>query len=156
MASDLAPQAASALAATLPPGRPGLARALGVAAVRETWEEAGLALGEPRATGGPLPDLSALEVVARAITPPYRPKRFDAVFFTADADRLHSRDRAGVSGELDEIAWFTLDKALDLDLPSVTRFVLKELATRIADPGRPPLYLRFVRGKHTVAPFGGG
>ncbi len=154
VASDLSPQAASALAATLPGRKPGLARALGVAAVRETWEEAGLALGEPRATGGPLPDLSALEVVARAITPPYRPKRFDAVFFTADADRLHSRDRAGVSGELDEIAWFTLEKAMELDLPSVTRFVLKELAARIADPPRPALYLRFVRGRHTVAPFG--
>lgn len=155
VAADLSPAAASALAATLPPGRPSLARALGVAAIRETWEEAGLALGEPRATGGPLPDLSALEVVARAITPPYRPKRFDAVFFTADASRLHSKDRAGVSGELDEIAWFGLAKAMELDLPSVTRFILKELGARLGAPARPALYLRFIRGKHTVTPFGG-
>ena len=147
-ASDLRPEAAAALARAYP-RRPTLPRALGVAAVRETWEEAGLVLGTPREGGAtPRGDLAALELVARAVTPPYRGKRFDTVFFSADADRLHSRERNGGSGELAELAWFPLDEALRLDLPAITRVVLGQLGERLEDPARPPQCMTFRHGKH--------
>ncbi|MBV8593552.1 MAG: NUDIX hydrolase, partial [Caulobacteraceae bacterium] len=138
-ASELRPEVAARLEATAPPGR---ARALALAAIRETYEEAGLLLARPapaRPAAGPwreflgegvLPDLAALDFVARAVTPPAAPKRFDARFFLADAARLLRQDRRPDCGELQEIAWFPLDEALRLDLPSVTRFVLRELPGR--------------------------
>ena len=134
------------------------ARALAMAAVRETFEEVGLKLGRPapkaRLSGpwaefgaeGVLPDLEALDLIARAITPPYRPKRFDARFFTAEAERLVSLEPTAGSGELDEIAWVNLDEAMQLDLPAVTRFVLQELALRLEDHTRRPVSLRYSRG----------
>ncbi|HXW25057.1 MAG TPA: NUDIX hydrolase, partial [Xanthobacteraceae bacterium] len=72
------------------------ARALAVAAVREAFEETGLLIGrkvdgartdaaDPFAAAGVRPDLSELHFVARAVTPPGRPRRFDTRFFAADA-----------------------------------------------------------------------
>ena len=147
-ATELAPSVAERLGRAYA-RRPALPRALGVAAVRETWEEAGLALGRPDADGGsPRGDLAALGLVARAVTPPYRGKRFDTVFFSADADALHSRERAGGSGELGEIAWFTLAETAALDLPAITRVVLGQVGERLADPARAPLYMSFQHGRH--------
>jgi 8-oxo-dGTP pyrophosphatase MutT (NUDIX family) len=159
IASALRPETAARLAKTAPPAR---ARALALAAVRETFEETGLLLARPaaaRTAAGPwreflgqgaLPDLDALDFVARAVTPPMSPKRFDARFFFARADRLLSLERRADCGELDEIAWVTLDEALRLDLPSVTRFVLRELPARMADPSRPAPSLRFTRGRQQL------
>src|SRR3954463_2217671 len=78
-----------------PPGR---AKSLAVAAIREACEETGLCLGrkiekpgklegawKPFAEAGLLPDPSGLFLIARAITPPGRVRRFDTRFFTADA-----------------------------------------------------------------------
>lgn len=138
------------------------ARALALAAVRETFEETGLLLAEPaplasvagswrefRAVGA-LPDLSALSYVARAITPPGRTRRFDARFFLADARALlHPEPTAG-SGELDEIAWLPLGDTRSLDLPAITRFVLGEVGERLAHPDRPLPYVRMVRGRHVI------
>ena len=158
-ASELQPEVASRLEKTAPPTR---ARALALAAVRETFEEAGLLLARPappRAVHGPwkeffahgaAPDLAALQFVARAITPAVSPKRFDARFFLAHAEALISLDRAADCGELDEIVWVNLEEAQKLDLPSVTRFVLRELPQRLADPGRPVPSLRFARGKQEL------
>ncbi|HZK98940.1 MAG TPA: NUDIX hydrolase [Caulobacteraceae bacterium] len=141
---------------------PALARALALAAVRETFEEVGLMLARPaparRAAGpwreflghGALPDLAALDFIARAVTPPASPKRFDARFFMADADRLLSLERQADCGELDEIAWVDLPQALALNLPSVTRFVLGEIPLRLADPSRPAPSLRFARGRQQL------
>ena len=139
------------------------ARALGMAAVRETFEETGLVLGRPappasvagpwreyRAAGA-LPDLSALTYVARAITPPGRTRRFDARFFLAPVEALlHPEPTAG-SGELDEIAWLPLAEARALDLPAITRFVLGEIAERRGGADRPRPFVRMVRGKHVVS-----
>ena len=157
--ADLRPEVAARLTKTAPPVR---ARALAMAAVRETFEEVGLLLATPappRAAAGPwreflalgaLPDLSALDFVARAVTPPALHKRYDARFFMADAARLHSLDRQPDCGELDEIAWFGLESALALDLPTVTRFVLREVPKRLLDPMLPAPSLRFARGRQQL------
>ena len=153
VATELRPEVAALVARTASPARgPSLARTLAVAAVRETWEEAGLLLG--RLAGARLaPDLAALDLVAHAITPPGRVRRFDARFFTADASRLVSLDRAPGSGELEEIAWFGFDAALSLDLPSITRFVVAEVAQRETNPARPAPTVRMVRGTKRVDPL---
>ncbi|HYD27178.1 NUDIX hydrolase [Brevundimonas sp.] len=158
-ATDLAHADAIRLAREVPPRR---ARALALAAVRETFEETGLLLAEPappasvagpwrefRAAGA-LPDLATLSYVARAITPPGRTRRFDARFFMADAAALlHPEPTAG-SGELDEIAWLPLDDARAVDLPAITRFVLAEVSERLSHPNRPLPFVRMVRGRHVV------
>jgi 8-oxo-dGTP pyrophosphatase MutT (NUDIX family) len=158
-ATDLRPEVAARLQKTAPLPR---ARALALAAIRETFEETGLLLATPapaRPSVGPwrqflalgaLPDLAALDFVARAVTPPMSPKRFDARFFLARADRLISLEREADCGELDEIAWFDLPAARELDLPSVTRFVLGEIDLRLADPSRAAPYLRFTRGRQSL------
>ncbi len=158
--ADLRPEVAARLEKTAPRRR---ARALGMTAIRETFEEAGLLLAQPappRPGAGPwreflqvgaAADLSALDFIARAITPPYRPKRFDARFFMADAERLISLERRADCGELDEIAWVELDEAMALDLPNITRFVLQELVLRLDDPTRPAPFMHFFRGARKLA-----
>jgi 8-oxo-dGTP pyrophosphatase MutT (NUDIX family) len=154
-ATDLKPDTAATFDAYLPPGR---GRALALAAVRETFEEAGLLLARPgpaRPVAGPwrpfvgqgaLPDLEALEVVARAITPPMVAKRFDTWFLVADAERLMSLERQPDCGELEEVAWVDFDEALELPLPSVTRSMIKEAVLRMEDPSRPKPFFRFRAG----------
>ena len=136
-----------------------LARALALAAVRETFEETGLLLAKPAPerpgadpwrpflAQGALPDLAPLSFVARAITPPYRPRRFDARFFMASAESLLSLDRRPDCGELDEIAWVDFQEAMALDLPNITRFVVHEIGQRLAETGRPAPFMRFLNGK---------
>jgi 8-oxo-dGTP pyrophosphatase MutT (NUDIX family) len=158
-ANDLAPAEAARLTREVPARR---ARALALTAVRETFEETGLLLAEPAPTvsvAGPwrefralgaLPDLAALSYVARAITPPGRTRRFDARFFMAPAKALLHPEPTTGSGELDEIAWLPLSEARGLDLPAITRFVLREVAERLSRPDRPLPFVRMVRGKHVV------
>lgn len=158
-ASELHPDVAARVTKT---ATPSLARALAMTAVRETFEEVGLLLAKPAAprkgrggwgeflAQGAQPDLAPLTFVAQAVTPPSRHKRFNARFFMADAEHLMSLERQPDCGELDEIAWFELDDALGLDLPSVTRFVLRELPHRFVDPARPAPSMRFIRGKSEI------
>ncbi len=120
-------------------------RAFALAAARETREEAGLVLGDE--TG---PDLSKLAFVARAITPPYRPRRFDARFFLADAAAVLAHDDPVAGEELLHTRWFGLDEAEALDLPSITRFVLKEVRARLAGESVAPPFLRWSRGAHSL------
>jgi 8-oxo-dGTP pyrophosphatase MutT (NUDIX family) len=125
------------------------ARAFALAAIRETFEETGLLLGvRERVTAkvprGPwtafaeaniLPDLRGLHFIGRAITPPGRPRRFDARFFTMDASAIAHRIE-GVTGpdaELVELVWMPLADAKELDMPAVTGVMLEELDARIAD-----------------------
>jgi 8-oxo-dGTP pyrophosphatase MutT (NUDIX family) len=157
VAAELKADVAARLAEAGPPRR---TRALALAAIRETFEETGLLLARPgqhhRLVAGPwrdflaqgaLPDLSAMDYIARAVTPPMVPKRFDARFFMADAENLVSLERQADCGELDEIAWFELEAALALDLPTVTEFVLKEIPLRLADAGRAIPDWRMRRGQ---------
>jgi 8-oxo-dGTP pyrophosphatase MutT (NUDIX family) len=124
------------------------ARALALAAIRETYEETGLLLGAPATDTsavppGPwavfgqaqiLPDLAAIHFVARAITPPRRPKRFDTRFFAADAGTIARRidGMIGPEAELVELVWMPIAQARQLDMPAITAVVLEELEMRIA------------------------
>ena len=158
-AGELSDDVARRLEAEAPARR---ARAIALAAVRETFEETGLILGRaapPATVAGPwrayrqagaLPDLSALSYIARAITPPGRSRRFDARFFMAPAQALLTPEPTAGCGELDEIAWLPLDDARALDLPAITRFVLEELGQRLEQPDRPLPFVRMVRGRHVV------
>jgi 8-oxo-dGTP pyrophosphatase MutT (NUDIX family) len=124
---------------------PAFARALALAAIRETFEETGLALGvkdhgapagAPEgawarfAATGVFPALDSLDFIARAITPPRRPKRFDTRFFVADAALIAHRtpDIVHAEAELVELVWTPLEEATKLDMPIITRVVLAELA----------------------------
>ena len=154
-ATDLRPDVSAVFDTHLSAGK---GRALALAAIRETWEEAGLLLAQkapPRPAAGPwrtfveqgaLADLDALDVVARAITPPQVGKRFDTWFLLADAERLASLERQPDCGELEEIAWVDFDEAQALPLPSVTRMMIKESVERMKDPTRPKPFLRFRSG----------
>ena len=151
-ATDLRPEVAAKFDRHIKPGR---GRALAMAAIRETFEEAGLLLAKPappRPGAGPwreflaqgaLADLEAMEIIARAVTPPSLAKRFDTWFLMADAERLVSLDRQPDCGELEEIAWVDFDDALGLELPMVTRTMIKEAVLRLEDPDRPSPYMRF-------------
>ena len=81
------------------------------------------------AEAGILPDLSAMHFVARAITPPNRPRRFDSRFFIADITAVAHRAEGfvGADKEFVELVWMPLAEAASLDIPAITRIVLKEL-----------------------------
>jgi 8-oxo-dGTP pyrophosphatase MutT (NUDIX family) len=129
------------------------ARGLAMAAIRETYEETGLILGEPHTntlkTKSPHwrdflrfdinPRLDTLHLVARAITPPYRNRRFDARFFMGDANLIQGdvHEAPEGSGELLEIHWVTLKDAQDLELPNITRMVLGEVERRLTEGHKP-------------------
>jgi 8-oxo-dGTP pyrophosphatase MutT (NUDIX family) len=123
------------------------ARALPLTAVRETAEETGLLLGVKAAAppavpgeiwadfakAGIVPDLGQIYFIARAITPPRRPKRYDTRFFTADASSV-AHQIAGVVGpdsELVELTWVPIEQAAQLDMPTITGVVLEELSARV-------------------------
>lgn len=141
-------------------------RAFALTAIRETFEETGLIVGAPCDVAPKVtpdwqpffaqnaqPSLQGLRFIGRAVTPPYRPKRFDARFFMADAREALIDDRPPVDGaELSDLQWVTLDDAMALDLPSVTRFMLGEIGERIASPSRQqaPPFLRWTRTGHSM------
>jgi 8-oxo-dGTP pyrophosphatase MutT (NUDIX family) len=95
-----------------------LAHGLGIAAARELHEETGLSLGVP-------PHLNALHLLARAVTPPPGPIRFNARFFAVDA--RHVTGALGGDGELEGLRFYAMQEALELDLAMPTRRVLERL-----------------------------
>jgi 8-oxo-dGTP pyrophosphatase MutT (NUDIX family) len=100
-----------------------LAHGLGVAAARELHEETGLSLGTP-------PHLDVLHLLARAVTPPPSPIRFNARFFVVDA--RHVSGTLGGDGELEELRFYAMQEALALDLAMPTRRVLDRLRLWLA------------------------
>ena len=140
------------LEANLLKGRPKIttsrARSLAVAAIREACEETGLCLGrkssgaapalegawKPFAEAGLLPDPSGLFLIARAITPPGRVRRFDTRFFTADASTIAHRIEGVIhaDAELVELVWVEIGSEPLAELHPMTKKVLTELETRLA------------------------
>ena len=124
------------------------ARSFPLAAIRETVEETGLLLGvkrdEPPQVPGDIwaefakarvhPDLGNIHFIARAITPPRRPRRFDTRFFTADAANIAHKIEGvvGENSELVELVWTPIAEAAKLDMPTITSVVLDELGARVA------------------------
>ena len=126
-------------------GKAAKATALGMAAVRETFEETGLLLAADGDVGeadddtwremralGRAPDLSRLTYIARAITSPYSPIRFHARFFMA-IYRMEDGDLGG-SGELSDLQWIPLTRAADYAILDVTQFMLGEVRRRLDEP----------------------
>jgi 8-oxo-dGTP pyrophosphatase MutT (NUDIX family) len=132
----------------------GAGPALALSAVRETWEETGLAVGAPAAppsapappswagfyARGLTPRLDRLRFIFRAITPPTRPVRFDARFFLAHAEDVHGDldDFSEAEDELSHLRWLTIAEARTLDLPFITTVVLAEVEARLADAADRP------------------
>jgi 8-oxo-dGTP pyrophosphatase MutT (NUDIX family) len=127
---------------------PSRARSLAIAAIREACEETGLCLGrkndgktptlegpwKPFSDAGLLPDPSGLFLIARAITPPGRVRRFDTRFFTADASAIAHRVEGVIhpDAELVELVWVEIGSKPLADLHPMTRNVLNELEKRLA------------------------
>lgn len=145
LAAPIHPDTRAALTArsTLAP------EALAAAALRELAEETGQVIAAPGPSGcswpgfdGLCPDPSALRFIFRAVTPPGRPRRFDARFFLAPAEILMTDpdDFSRAEDELSHLHWVPLAQARKLDMPFITEVVLAETAA-IADgtdaPGTP-------------------
>ena len=81
---------------------------------------------------GVVPDLAALHFIARAITPPGRPRRFDTRFFAVDAGTIAARIEGvvGPDTELVELVWLPIEDTSKLDMPGITMAVLEELRIR--------------------------
>lgn len=137
---------------------PARAKSMALAAVRETFEEAGLLIGrvverapavavpswQPFFAEGVIPRISGLSFFARAITPPGRNRRYDTRFFCADASEIARRTGSN-DGELSGLHWLTIEEARGFDLPSITRIILEDLndrirAGRLAGAGLPVPY----------------
>ncbi len=122
-------------------------RGLALAAIRETFEETGLVIGtickNPPQTRHPEwrdyfahgvePPLKHMDFIARAITPTYRTRRFDTRFFMIDASHIHSDpdDTSRASGELSDLHWISTKDAVGLDLPAITREIIKMVEARL-------------------------
>lgn len=153
------------------------ARALAVAAIREACEETGLCLGRaapravkpaldgpwaPFASAGLLPDPSGLFLIARAITPPGRIKRFDTRFFSADASAIAHRIDGVVhaEAELVELAWVEIGSQPLAAMHPMTKKVLAELKNRLsAGPLRhdaPVPFFHFYGGRMQMDLLPGG
>jgi 8-oxo-dGTP pyrophosphatase MutT (NUDIX family) len=155
-ATELRPEVLARLGQGATPAR---ARALAIAAIRETFEETGVRIaaahpGSAAPAQAPWPDfagednlwapaLDRLHFLCRAITPPRRPKRFNARFFLADADSVEHPPVS--NGELGDLRWFPIATTAELPLPKITELVLEVLRDRIATgslatPGCTPLF----------------
>ena len=145
---------------------PQKSRGFALAAIREVFEETGLALGRPGATTshppngtwanyartGIAPDLAGVHFIARAVTPPGRTRRFDTRFFAVDTAAIAARidGVVGPDTELVELVWLPIADTADLDMPGITMAVLEELKIRTAagfTHDLPVPFYRMARGK---------
>ena len=129
---------------------PARARAIGIAAARELFEETGLVLGERRGEAVAA-DLAALHYVCRAVTPGGRPIRFNARFLAAPAEAVHG-EIAG-SGELERLDWYTPEAAHRHHVADITGKVLVEFLTWLemsprARSSRPLIVFRGMDNRH--------
>lgn len=167
-ADDLAPRQIEALAAgTSARNGAARARAFALAAIRELFEETGLVLGadattasdgraipapwRPFVESGFIPRLAPLRYFARAITPPDRPRRYDTRFFAVDSGAIAHRTEI-LDDELSRIDWYSLDEIGKLDVASITRHILEDIALLLdlpdTDAGASALpFYRHVQGR---------
>ena len=103
------------------------ATGLYAAALRELEEETGLRLA---------PRMEALRFIFRAITPPGRPRRFDARFFIASVGDVENDpdDFSAACDELSHLHWIGLGEARSLELPFITSVVLSEVEALLRAP----------------------
>ena len=142
------------------------ARALALSAVREAFEEAGLLVGldsdflaphsewQPFAQRKMAPDLAPLRYVARAITPPQFPRRYDTRFFAIFRDvAIETEMRKHEDNEMLDLCYASHNETAVMNLPGITRIILQSLMDRLSvdpdlKPGHPvPTYLTR-RGKN--------
>jgi 8-oxo-dGTP pyrophosphatase MutT (NUDIX family) len=108
------------------------------AALRETWEEAGVLIG--RTGGSPPPASAALPIehayrdrglvaamdvltyVGRAITPSHSTRRFNTRFFLGDAGNVFGEPAA--SEELEDVRWHPIGREPLQSFRDVTRYML--------------------------------
>mgnify|MGYP006285139983 FL=1 len=148
IAGALDPVTEAKVMACLQRPSPGAARALALAAIRETFEETGLALGvadygapddpppgawSDYAAQGLYPSLEDVHFIGRAITPPRLKKRYDTFFFAADSTGIAAKIEGvvGADSELVELTWVTLAQARGLNMPLITSVILRELEARL-------------------------
>ena len=143
-------------------------RGLALAAIRETFEETGLIVGQPASrtmttkhpvwrdylAHGAEPPLEHMDFIARAITPACRTRRFDTRFFMIHDQFIYNDPEQinDASGELNELHWLTLSEARRLDLPAVTRWAIDLVEQRIQLSQAEQLkqtspFLRFIKGQ---------
>lgn len=133
------------------------------AAVRETFEETGILVGggtplpaalpaawQHFAALGAMPGISGLKPLARAITPPGFPRRFDTWFYLADWQASHPI-HGTPDGELLDLGWFTLAGVRALDLAIITRLIVDDVAIALGLAAEPeeagiPFYFQDVDG----------
>ncbi len=130
------------------------------AAIRELFEETGQIIGveeewsevpsnwEEFAKTGYVPDASNMSFVFRAITPPGRPRRFDARFFLIQAEELRTNldDFSMASDELSHLQWIPMKDTKNFDLPFITQVVLAEITDNLTKSG-PPARVPFFQNR---------
>lgn len=138
----------SALMWGVPQWGPREATGMALTAVRELFEETGLVIGhtgrlpssipkpwEAYAACHHVPALSPLKLIARAITPPQRPRRYDTRFFIAPRQSV-ALDSGTHDGEFTEKGWFGLTECRALDIPNITRLVLEDAVAYLESRAR--------------------
>ncbi len=139
---------------------PARARALAAAAVRETFEETGLIIGKPDLEPfrpvpknwrtffdqGVAPCFENLSYVARAVTPAWRPIRFNARFFMID--HRFVKGELGGDGELLNLIYGPLSETKEFELPLITTRVLELVEDLVLNPQNPEKGLTVTNFKH--------
>jgi 8-oxo-dGTP pyrophosphatase MutT (NUDIX family) len=143
-------------------------RTFAVAAIRELFEETGLLAGalptaavktvppvwQAFAEHGFAPNLAPLRFLARAITPPAFPRRYDTSFFLLDASAIAHRIDGCVTEETElvELVWCTPEDGGKLDIPLINAMILQELALRLKDdiPEQRPVPFFYERNRRWI------
>jgi 8-oxo-dGTP pyrophosphatase MutT (NUDIX family) len=126
------------------------------AALRETWEEAGVLVGRRASSHPAVPATRPIErayrehrlvaamdlltYVGRAITPSHSQRRFNTRFFLSDGNNVFGEPAA--SEELEEVAWYPIGRHPLESFRDVTRFMLaRAIALRSGTAtGEAPLF----------------